>query len=237
MLETPFGSALTAYHRGDQSSSFVIERSDGHCETVPASIFFEDRQFTNLESIALASCYGHVLDVGACAGRHSLALRRSGLKTTSLEIEESCREIMEAKDLDNIIIGDINNLKDCKFDTILMLANGAGIFGTEDSLKAFLLRLPSLLETGGKMLCDSTDISASDSPDLAAYRLRNIKNGEPQGKVVYRISRGELLGPDFSWLYFSFAELSSYCMEAGLNCSILHQGENGQFLAEVSPVM
>lgn len=236
MLPTPFGSALTDYQLGNVSASFVIERSDGYQETIAAALFFDDLVFTDIEDFALRRCSGHVLDVGACAGRHSLALRRLGCTTTSLEIESACREIMESRGLQNVRIGDINEFRDGRYDTVLMLANGAGVFGTIDRLKAFLARLPTLLQPGGKLLCDSTDISQSDSPELTEYRLKNIENGELQGKVVYRIKRGELQGKKFPWLYLSYEELSKYAHESGLNCSLLYEGLAGQYLAEISPL-
>lgn len=46
----PFSNALRAYHAGDHSASFVIEREGGFQQEVPAASFFSDHEFPNLEA-------------------------------------------------------------------------------------------------------------------------------------------------------------------------------------------
>jgi len=72
----PFGRALLAYQRGDHDTRFSIRRDDGFTATVPIGMFFRPPgEFSTLEIAALDECRGHVLDVGAGSGLHSLALQ------------------------------------------------------------------------------------------------------------------------------------------------------------------
>jgi len=82
----PFSSAITDFHEGDGSASFVINRDDGFDQQVPVSVFFADSELPSLERCALGTCRGRVLDIGAAAGRHSLQLIQSGFDVTSLDI-------------------------------------------------------------------------------------------------------------------------------------------------------
>lgn len=72
----PFGKALLAYHKGDINTQLSICRDDGQTATLPVSIFFRDSSsFSPIDKKALENCTGHVLDIGAGSGIHSLFLQ------------------------------------------------------------------------------------------------------------------------------------------------------------------
>ena len=93
----PFSNALSAYHAGDHSVSFVLKRDDGFEEKMSASVFFLDKEFSTLEMNALELCKGHVLDIGAGTGRHSLELIKRGFSVTALDISPKLEKIMSQK--------------------------------------------------------------------------------------------------------------------------------------------
>ena len=228
---TPFAKALLAFHRGDSSARFVITREDGFAQDVPVSTFFADDEFSYLESRALASCRGDVLDVGAGAGRHSLALRRLGHEVTSIELEPECEVILRSRGLEEIIIGDIMSWNNQRFDTVLMLMNGIGMIGTPAKLDQFLSTLPSLLKPDGFLLCDSIDVGLSDNPTHVAYREANVKAGRAPGQQSFRISFEGESGQSFEWLHLSPEALALHCAKMGLTATVLHQASNGHYLA------
>lgn len=230
---TPFAAALLAYHRGQQDARFTIVRDDGFAQTVPVALFFEHDKFPALEAAALALCQGSILDAGAGAGRHSLALRTRGRDVTALEIEPECETILRARGLEQVSIGDIMAWSGPRFDTILMLMNGIGMVGTPDQLDHLLAGLPSRLQLGGRLLCDSIDVTLTDDPVHVAYREANLKAGREPGQQFFRIGFGGAWGEPFTWLHIDPETLARHCTRAGLACAIVFREPDGRYLARI----
>jgi cyclopropane fatty-acyl-phospholipid synthase-like methyltransferase len=75
-----------------------------------------------------------ILDVGCGAGSHSLYLQNErNLEVCSIDISpnaiEACNQRLKNTHVQNILEMDSDNPEN-KFDTILLLMNGTGIFGT-----------------------------------------------------------------------------------------------------------
>jgi SAM-dependent methyltransferase len=231
----PFAAALRAYHRGHLDACFTISRDDGFAEAVPMSVFFEDGKFSELESKAIGLCGGSVLDVGAGAGRHSLALRRRGRDVTALEIEPECEAILRARGLAKVIIGDVMAWSGERFDTVLMLMNGIGMVGTPEKLDRFLATLPSMLQSGGRLLCDSIDVNVTENPVHVAYREANVRAGRYPGQQFFSISFGGERGELIAWLHIEPDRLAFHCAKAGLTCEVVVQERDGHYLARIAP--
>ena len=232
---TPFAKALLACHQGDRNARFVISRDDGFAQPVPVSVFYEDGTFPGLETRALSLCRGRVLDVGACAGRHSLALRKLGHEVTSLEVEPECEGILRSRGLKDVVIADIMNWTGRRFDTVLMLMNGIGMVGNPDGLDRFLARLPVLLQPGGCLLCDSVDVTLTNDPVHAAYREANGTAGRSPGQQSFRIIFGNETGKPFEWLHIAPDLLTGHCAKAGLSSEIVYREPGGHYLARILP--
>ena len=135
-----FSQALLAYHNGDLSADFLIQRDDGFQDRVPVSVFFDESEFSSLERKALYLCAGRVLDVGAAAGRHSLSLIRRGMNVTSLDILPEMEWILMA-------------FSQNQFETVLMLMNGIGMVETIKDYRKFLRHADRIVTPGGQILC------------------------------------------------------------------------------------
>lgn len=66
-----------------------------------ANLFRTESQMPVLERRALSLCSGRVLDVGAGAGCHSLALQQRGLEVTAVDISELSVETMRRRGVAN----------------------------------------------------------------------------------------------------------------------------------------
>ena len=110
-----------------------------------------------LEKLALRQARGHVLDVGAGAGCHSLALQDMGIRTTAIDISPLSVATMRQRGVMHVVEQDFWQMTG-SFDTILMLMNGIGIAGSSNRLPAFFAHLATLLAPGGQVLADSTDV-------------------------------------------------------------------------------
>jgi 2-polyprenyl-3-methyl-5-hydroxy-6-metoxy-1,4-benzoquinol methylase len=100
---TPHGLALVAYFQGDSTAQLIIRRDDGVEDLLPVSHFFRSPpEFSPIEVAALKRCQGHVLDIGAGTGLHSLVLQSKGLTVTAIDISPEAVEIMVQRGVRNV---------------------------------------------------------------------------------------------------------------------------------------
>ncbi len=85
-----YAQALINFHKGKKPDTYEIIRDDGYSSVISISQFFDDSNFSDIESLALSNCNEKVLDIGAGVGRHSSELQRRGFDVTG-GFQESCR--------------------------------------------------------------------------------------------------------------------------------------------------
>ncbi|HAJ45611.1 MAG TPA: hypothetical protein DCL54_03405 [Alphaproteobacteria bacterium] len=101
----------------------LICLQDGARDDVPAAFWLRET-IDPLEALALDLCRGRVLDVGAGAGLHALALQRRGLDVTGIDISPECVAIMRERGVRNADAADLYDFDGGPFDTIVNLCNG-----------------------------------------------------------------------------------------------------------------
>jgi SAM-dependent methyltransferase len=176
---------------------------------------------------ALNRCKGRVLDVGAGAGCHALALQQRGMDVLALERSTLSCEVIRARGVRKVGEADVMSLSGQQFDTILLLMNGFGIAGTEDGLVGLLGHLKTLLAPGGRILGDSTDIryfkEESATLDLSA--------GSPC-EVEFEV-RCDRKTQVFPWIYPDEVLLEVLAEEAGLQYQTVMHTDDYHFLCEL----
>jgi len=182
------------------------------------------------ERLALSMARGHILDVGAGSGTHSLHLQNRGHRVTALEISPRACEAMDLRGVRDIRRADFFTFDPgVRYDTVLLLMNGAGIMGTLDRAEDFFLRLHSLLAPDGQVLLHTSDISyvyyAYDIP-LPLHRY--------YGEVEFRIKYGDICGEPFPWLYFDEHTLGRLAALYGFDSQILRYDEAGDTLIRLT---
>lgn len=84
---------------------------------------------------------------------------KKGFDIKAIDISENAIKACELRGLKNVSVENILNLDvSNKYDTILLLMNGTGIFETLENCIKYLLKLKSLLNENGQILIDSSDI-------------------------------------------------------------------------------
>lgn len=223
-----FGNALMDYHRGKMTHPLLLHTSYEETEEMPVEVFFRDPgEFTDLELIALALCDGNVLDVGAGAGSHALCLQTRDIEVCALEISEKACTVMQSRGIHHIIQTDFFEYKGKKFDTLLFLMNGIGIAGDLAGLKNLLMMCRNMLNEGGQLLFDSSDIDY-------LYADRTVaKPPGYYGEIMYQYEYKGLKGSPFKWLYIDQATLIQLGHDSGWVVQVLHEDDQDQYLVRM----
>ena len=184
-----------------------------------------------IEQEALQVADGHILDVGAGAGCHSLALQAMEKRVTAIDISPLAVETMRQRGVKDARQQDFFTL-DGSFDTILMLMNGIGIVGTLDRMPAFFMQLDHLLAPGGQLLCDSSDICYVFEDEDGIIDLTGIDGY--YGELTYRMQYRDVKGEAFPWLFIDPETLREQAALHGFHCDILLRGPHYDYLARLT---
>jgi cyclopropane fatty-acyl-phospholipid synthase-like methyltransferase len=155
-----FGKAILDYQTDNSPEDLITETSISDADEMSVAYLFRSfAEMPKLEQKALQLAKGKVLDVGCGAGSHSLYLQNElNLDVTAIDISANAIKACELRGLKKAKVQDIMQLEGEKFDTILLLMNGAGMCGKLKNIPNFLQKLKSLLTDGGQILVDSSDI-------------------------------------------------------------------------------
>lgn len=235
------GLAIRDYFNGDTEARIIIHSNDGDTEEVEVSIFFREFPYIPLiEKAALDLCYGDVIDVGAGAGCHSLEMQNRGMNVTAIDVLPDVVDIMKARGVRDARLADFRELKDERFDTVLMLMNGIGIVGDLEGLKVFLNRAGDLIKPGGQIVFDSIDLRC-EKPEGAgngSSQSQSVsgdveESGRYFGEIEYRIEYKGIIYPPFQWLFVDAQTLRDYASSCGWKFEHVMKFENGRYLGRL----
>jgi len=184
-----------------------------------------------LEKKALHLCSGKILDIGAGSGSHSLYLQENGEDVTALDIKQGFVDVMKKRGVKNVICSDIFDYKGQGFDTLLMLMNGIGFTKNFEGLTVFLKSAKKLLNPGGQIILDSSDLMYLYEEEDGSYAI-NL-NEEYYGEVMYQIEYNNIKGEPFQWLYIDFDNLSLYADQVGFSCEKIFENNHYNYLARL----
>lgn len=230
-----FGKAMFDFQTNNSPEDIITETTISEEDEMSVDYLF--RSYDNmpkLEQKALQLAFGKILDVGCGAGSHSLSLQNDrNLEVTSIDISEKAIETCKLRGVKNAKVQNILDFEGEKFDTIILLMNGVGIFGKLENCNKFLSKLKSLLNPGGQILLDSSDIIYMFDEDEDGGKWIP-SNNDYYGELVFNISyKGEKEEP-FDWLYLDCNTLQNAAIANGLKCELILEGEHYDYLAKLS---
>lgn len=227
------GAAIHDYFRQGKSAQLKVLSSLFDDDEMPvAHLFRSYHEMPPLEQRALNEARGKVLDVGAGAGCHALALQERGFDVTAVDISPLSCETMKERGVANVECVNIFNQRfQERFDTLLLLMNGTGIAGKLSRLPQLLSRLKQLMNPGAQILIDSSDLRYvyEDEDGVLDVDL----DGAYYGEVDYQMTYRNIIGKSFDWLYADSVVLAESCRQCGLKCEILAQGQHYDYLARI----
>ena len=229
----PMGAAIRDYQsKGKASHLRVLSSMFDEDEMPVAHLFRTFNQMPRLEQKALSMAKGRVLDIGAGAGCHALALQERGLEVKAIDISPLSCEVMSERGVKDVeCVNLFNPQLQGKYDTLLLLMNGTGIAGKLNRLSMLLNRLKELLAEGGQILIDSSDLKYIYENEDGSMDID--LNAPYYVEVDYQMQYKNIKGEPFDWLYTDPMLLASISKQCGLNCEIVEEGENYDFLARL----
>jgi len=239
-FETPimkdlFGQAILDYQTDNSPVDLITETSISEEDEMSVAYLFRSYQeMPTIEQKALELAIERVLDIGCGAGSHSLYLQNEKkLAVTSIDISPKAIQACSLRGLKDARIQDFMTLENEKYDTILLLMNGTGICGKLKKLPNFLLQLKALLNPGGQILIDSSDIIYMFDEDEDGGKWIPSEN-DYYGEIVFNISyKGQKEAP-LDWLYLDYNTLQNAAFANGLQPELVLEGEHFDYLARLT---
>lgn len=233
-IHDPMGAAIRDYHLRGKAARLRVMSSMFDEDEMPVDHLF--RTFDNmphLEQKALNMAYGKVLDIGAGAGCHALALQERGMDVKAIDISPLSCEVMKERGIKDVeCVNLFCKQLQGKYDTLLLLMNGTGIAGKLSQLPALLNRLKELLSEEGQILIDSSDLKYIYENEDGSMDID--LNAPYYGEVDYQMQYRDIKGEPFDWLYTDPMLLASVSKQCGLQCQIIEQGEHYDYLDKLT---
>ncbi|MEX0996467.1 MAG: class I SAM-dependent methyltransferase [Flavobacteriaceae bacterium] len=234
MQKDILGKALLDYFHGNYTEDIITETSISEEDTLPLPYLFRDfEEMPFIEQKALSLAKGKVLDVGCGAGSHSIYLQDKGFHVTAIDVSKGAVEVCKLRGVKNPKCIDLLDVNNEKFDTIFLLMNGTGIFQNLDKTSQYLEHLKSLLNPGGQILIDSSDLIYMFDVDEDGGVWVSTER-EYYGELTFKMSYKEEESDEFEWLYLDFERLKELAKEVGLTCELVVEGVHYDYLAKLS---
>lgn len=233
-IHDPMGAAIRDYHLRGKAARLRVMSSMFDEDEMPVDHLFRTfDDMPHLEQKALNMAYGKVLDIGAGAGCHALALQERGMDVKAIDISPLSCEVMKERGIKDVeCVNLFCKQLQGKYDTLLLLMNGTGIAGKLSQLPALLNRLKELLSEEGQILIDSSDLKYIYENEDGSMDID--LNASYYGEVDYQMQYRDIKGEPFDWLYTDPMLLASVSKQCGLQCQIIEQGEHYDYLAKLT---
>lgn len=228
------GQAIYNYYRGISKENVFTETNLTEEDEMDISYMF--RSYENMPKIeqqALQLARGKVLDVGCGAGSHALYLQEKGLDVKAIDISPKSVETARLRGVKNVEILDILQCKDEKFDTILLLMNGTGIFKELKQVANYLNHLKTLLNPDGQILIDSSDIIYLFDDDEDGGKWIPTER-DYYGELSFTVRYQGQTEDAFPWLYLDYNTLQNACIYNHLECELILEGDHFDYLAKIT---
>lgn len=225
------GQAIIDFYETGIDADIIVSSEICDDDVISSAYLLRDfHGMPKIEQIALEKCKGKVLDVGAGAGVHATHLMENKLNVHCIDTSPLSVEHLKKEGIASECINFFDFKPNQEYDTLLMLMNGIGIAGKLSKLEYTLLKAKELLAEGGKLICDSTDISYiyEDEDGGMWVDLNTEYYGDFRFQMKYKSHTSEW----FDWLYVDFGKLKELGEKVGFSVTKLHEEDN-HYLAEL----
>jgi SAM-dependent methyltransferase len=220
-----FGRALLDYYHGATRGPLLLHNNYGAPEEIPLEgYFYAPDELPEPDIFALSLCRGRVLDIGAAAGRHAIALHEMGLEVTALDSSGYCCALMQERGVANPVQADIFEFSEGQYDTVILLTNGIGLAGDLEGYGRLLGRLHNLVVEYGRVVFDSSDI-------MYIYEGEEPPTTQYYGIMPYRYTYGGMRGNTFNWLYIDAVAARKIALSLGWHFEVVYSDDTDAYIA------
>jgi SAM-dependent methyltransferase len=210
-MEDAYGQEVWSHFNGKKSFE-IVEREDGYFDVSSGAptYFSEYENWPGHYKTAIEFAKGRVLDIGCGAGRHSLYLQSKGLNVTGIDNSPLAIKVCRLRGLKKakvMSITEIGRFKSCSFDTILMLGNNFGLFGSFNRARLLLNKLSKITFPNAMIIAESNDPYKTENPFHLQYQKINRRRGRMSGQMRIRIRYMKYVGKWFDYLIVSREEM------------------------------
>lgn len=229
-----FGKAILDFQTNNSPEDIITETSISEEDKMSVAYLFRTYQeMPKIEQRALRLAKGKTLDVGCGAGSHTLYLQNErNLEVKAIDISANAIKACQLRGIKSAKNQDIMTIEHEKFDTILLMMNGAGMCGNLKSLPKFLQKLKTLLNENGQILLDSSDIIYMFDQDEDGGKWIPSKN-EYYGELIFNITYKGKKEKPFNWMYIDYNTLQNVAVANGLKSELILEGEHYDYLARL----
>jgi len=231
-----YGEQLWSYFKTGEPKREIIEREDGLLSLgqYGGKLYFSEyKDWQKIEKEAMKYVKGRVLDIGCGAGRHSLYLQGKGFDVTGIDNSPLAIKISRLRGLKKtkvIGIEKVGQLKPNSFDTVIMMGNNFGLFGSYRLAQTLLKKLHRVTSPDALIIAATRDPYATKDPAHFAYHKLNKKRGRMAGQLRIRVRYKSVIGSWFDYLLVSKAELQKILTNTGWEVKRFIDGNDGQYI-------
>ncbi|MEM5766562.1 MAG: class I SAM-dependent methyltransferase [Candidatus Aenigmatarchaeota archaeon] len=206
-----YGLEVWDYYKGKKSYE-IVERDDGYFDVSGGAkdYFAEYKDWPMHQKKALRYVKGKVLDVGCGAGRVALWLQKKGFDVTGIDNSPLAIKVCKLRGVKKALlmsIDEIGKFKPNSFDTIVMMGNNFGLFGSFKKAKLLLKKMYRITSPNALIIAESIDPYKTDNPHHLLYHKLNKKRGRMCGQIRIRIIYQKCKSDWFDYLFVSKSEM------------------------------
>ena len=231
-----YGEQLWSYYKTGEPKREIIERDDGLLSLgqYGGKLYFSEyKDWQPIEKQAMKHVRGRVLDVGCGAGRHSLYLQGKGLDVTGIDNSPLAIKVARERGLKKtkvLAFRDIGQFEPNSFDTVILMGNNFGLFGSFRLAQTLLKKLYRLTSPGALIVAATRAPYLSGDPVHAKYHKLNRKRGRMGGQLRLRVRFKDVVGSWFDYLLVSKEELEKILAGTGWEVERFIDGDTGQYI-------
>lgn len=231
-----YGQQLLAQYEHKTPTAEIIERDDDYIDTgSDAGLYFSEyADWTEAEKRAVAFARGRVLDIGCGAGRHALHLQAQGFDVTGIDNSPGAIKVCKLRGLKRTFvrsIEDVDKFKPNSFDTIQMLGNNFGLFGSFENARQTLKKFARITAPDAQIIAGTRNpYLTTESAHLEYHRL-NKRRGRMSGQLGMRVRFGKTVGEWFDYLFVSPTEMEEILKETNWQIKEFIEPEAASYFA------
>ncbi|MFQ5950898.1 MAG: class I SAM-dependent methyltransferase, partial [Candidatus Geothermarchaeales archaeon] len=214
-----YGHEVYDYHYKRRDAYEIVERDDGFFDVSggPKAYLSEYEEWSSHEQEAMNYATGKVLDIGCGAGRHSLYLQERGNDVLGVDISPLAIEMCKLRGLKRAKVMSITQIssKLGTFDTLLMLGNNFGLFGSFKRARWLLRRFHGMTSEGARIVAESNDPYKTTLREHLEYHDLNRRRSRMPGQLRIRVRYRKYVTPWFDYLLVSKGEMEEILEDTG----------------------